>query len=80
MKIVVIRGKNLVLLEGEFMIDFIVEFLCLVGIFVIMGSIGVGKLILLDVLCLVLFDCMLCMNKVKENNVFVMDVVDRGIV
>ncbi|MDP3452476.1 MAG: AAA family ATPase, partial [Bacteroidales bacterium] len=56
MKILVIRGKNLASLEGEFVIDFNTEPLKSAGIFAITGSTGSGKSTLLDALCLALFD------------------------
>jgi exonuclease SbcC len=55
MKILVIRGKNLASLEGQFVIDFTIEPLKSAGIFAITGPTGAGKSTLLDAVCLALF-------------------------
>lgn len=55
MKIFSLRLKNLNLLKGEWKIDFIRESFVSNGLFVIIGLIGAGKIILLDVICLALY-------------------------
>lgn len=60
MKIFSLCLKNLNLLKGEWKIDFICELFVSNGLFVIIGLIGVGKIILLDVICLVLYYEILC--------------------
>lgn len=64
MKIFSLCLKNLNLLKGEWKVDFIVELFVSNGLFVIIGLIGVGKIILFDVICLVLYYEMLCLNMV----------------
>ena len=78
MKILAIRGKNLASLEGEFDIDFTVDPLKSVGIFVITGQTGAGKSTVLDALCLALFDNAPRLNK-AESSVNVYDVEDKTI-
>jgi len=56
MKFLVIRGRNLASLEGEFEVNFTKEPLQSSGIFAITGQTGAGKSTLLDALCLALFD------------------------
>ena len=56
MKILALRGKNLASLEGDFEIDFTVEPLKSSGIFAITGNTGSGKSIILDTMCLALFN------------------------
>jgi exonuclease SbcC len=79
MRILVIRGKNLASLEGEFEIDFTAEPLKSAGIFAITGSTGSGKSTLLDALCLALFDDTPRTNRASENNVQIKDVKDKTI-
>jgi len=79
MRILVIRGKNLASLEGEFEIDFTSEPLKSAGIFAITGSTGSGKSTLLDALCLALFDDTPRTNRASENNIQLIDVKDRTI-
>jgi exonuclease SbcC len=79
MRILVIRGKNLASLEGEFEIDFTTEPLKSAGIFAITGSTGSGKSTLLDALCLALFDDTPRTNRASENNVQITDVKDKTI-
>lgn len=59
MNILLIWIKNFVLFFGEYLIDFESDFFVSVGLIVIVGKIGVGKFIILDVMCLVLFNCIL---------------------
>ncbi len=65
MKILVIRGKNLASLDGEFEIDFTLEPLRSAGIFAITGQTGAGKSTILDALCLALFDDAPRLNKAE---------------
>lgn len=67
MKILVIRGKNLASLEGEFEVDFTVEPLVSAGIFAITGSTGSGKSTLLDTICLALFNDTPRINRAVDN-------------
>lgn len=67
MKILIIRGKNLASLEGEFEIDFTKEPLKSAGIFAITGSTGSGKSTILDAITLALFDKTPRTEKTKEN-------------
>lgn len=68
MKILAIRGRNLASLEGDFVIDFMVEPLRSAGIFTITGSTGSGKSTLLDTLCLALFDTTPRLAGVSSNS------------
>jgi len=78
MKILVIRGKNLASLEGEFEVDFTTEPLKSAGIFAITGSTGSGKSTLLDTLCLALFDDIPRNNGTTES-IKIIDVKDDTI-
>ncbi|MDR1475179.1 MAG: AAA family ATPase [Holosporales bacterium] len=78
MKILVIRGKNLASLEGEFDIDFTTEALKSAGIFTITGNTGSGKSTILDALCLGLFDDTPRANHASEN-IQIADVKERTI-
>ncbi len=55
MKILAIRGKNILSLE-EFAIDFQREPLCSAGLYAITGPTGAGKTAILDAMCLALYD------------------------
>lgn len=66
MKIFSLCLKNFNFLKGEWKIDFIVELFVSNGLFVIIGVIGVGKIMLFDVICLVFYYEMLCLNKVFQ--------------
>lgn len=79
MKILVIRGKNLASLAGEFEVDFTREPLSGAGIFAITGSTGSGKSTLLDALCLALFDSTPRMMKAKEAKVELTDVSNKTV-
>lgn len=79
MKILVIRGKNLASLAGEFEVDFTREPLSAAGIFAITGSTGSGKSTLLDALCLALFDSTPRMMKAKEAKVELTDVSNKTV-
>ena len=56
MRILVIRGKNLASLAGEFTLDFQSEPLASAGLYAITGATGSGKSTLLDALCLALYE------------------------
>ncbi len=56
MKILVIRGKNLASLAGEFELNLAQSPIADVGLFAITGKTGSGKSTLLDAICLALFD------------------------
>lgn len=79
MKILVIRGKNLASLAGEFEVDFTREPLSAAGIFAITGSTGSGKSTLLDALCLALFDSTPRLMKAKEAKVELTDVSQKTV-
>jgi len=57
-RILVIRGRNLASLAGDFAIDLRADPLGRVGLFAITGPTGSGKSTLLDAICLALFDRM----------------------
>ena len=77
MKILVIRGRNLASLEGDFVIDFTLEPLLSAGIFAISGPTGAGKSTILDAMCLALFARTPRTEQAKENNVRLRDVNDE---
>lgn len=74
MKVLVIRGRNIASLDGEFCLDFTAEPLLSAGIFAISGPTGAGKSTLLDALCLALFARTPRTDQAKENNVKLKDV------
>ncbi|HEX8536014.1 MAG TPA: AAA family ATPase, partial [Cystobacter sp.] len=57
MKILVIRGRNLTSLAGDFALELDKPPLDRMGLFAITGATGAGKSTLLDAMCLALFDC-----------------------
>lgn len=74
MKVLVIRGRNLASLEGDFEIDFTSGPLLTAGIFAIAGPTGAGKSTILDAMCLALFARTPRTDQAKENNVKLRDV------
>lgn len=74
MKVLVIRGRNIASLDGEFCLDFTTEPLLSAGIFAISGPTGAGKSTLLDAMCLALFARTPRTDQAKENNVKLKDV------
>ena len=74
MKILLLRGKNLASLEGEFEINFNDEPLKSAGLFAITGHTGAGKSTLLDAICLALYGETPRNIRAKENGVSLTDV------
>ncbi len=79
MKILVIRGKNLASLAGEFELRFQEEPLASTGLFAICGPTGSGKSTLLDALCLALYDETPRLTHATVKNVSLPDVGDETI-
>lgn len=68
MKILVLRGRNLASLAGDFEVDFTKEPLASAGIFAITGSTGAGKSTLLDAMCIALYGTSPRINKVDKRS------------